>query len=199
MKTLILATALLLASFSAVTAQTVNDNIDKPVSNIHIELLGGSNGIGIQYDRRFKGNSAWGYGIGAGWGFSYSQSDFFRFKQNYQNLSVSPRMNYLLGRKNRKLELGVGMSIGYQFGTEEYDKLSVIYDSESGSYLAKTTHVKEKNNLMNYFFFANIGYRRQAHNGFLFRIGITPVFGFGGKHSIDKFQLVPYLGFGKSF
>ena len=125
MKTLILATALFFGSFSAVTAQTVNDNIDKPVSNIHIELLGGSNGIGIQYDRRFKGNSAWGYGIGAGWGFSYSQSDFFRFKQNYQNLSVSPRMNYLLGRKNRKLELGVGMSIGYhpREGKEQPDEL----------------------------------------------------------------------------
>lgn len=195
MKKIILTSTLLLASFISATAQVNNDNIDRPVSNIHVELLGGSNGIGIQYDRRLKGNSGLGYGIGAAYGFAYSSSNLFNFKKNIHYLSLSPRINYLLGKNNSKLELGFGTSLGYQFGTEEYTKREV--DHVTNSY--KTTNVKEKSNTFNYYFFGNIGYRFQSSHGFMFRAGIAPVFGFEDKHSIKGLGLSPYIGIGMSF
>lgn len=199
MQRVVLGAAILLGSLATVSAQTTGEEVSQPVRNLHLELFGGSNGIGIQYDSRLKGNSGWGYGLGAGWGLAYSSSDFFGYEKHIHNISLSPRINYLLGRRNRKLELGFGVSLGYQFGSEEYDK----YDfrvGETGQYeVHKVGHVKESRDMMNYFFFGNVGYRRQAPRGFLFRVGVAPFFGFEDSHSIKGFGLSPYLGFGWSF
>lgn len=199
MQRVVLGAAILLGSLATVSAQTTGGEVSQPVRNLHLELFGGSNGIGIQYDSRLKGNSGWGYGLGAGWGLAYSSADFFGYEKHIHNISLSPRINYLLGRKNRKLELGFGVSLGYQFGSEEYDK----YDfraGETGQYeVHKVGHVKESRDMMNYFFFGNVGYRRQAPRGFLFRVGVAPFFGFEDNHSIKGFGLSPYLGFGWSF
>ncbi len=199
MKNIILGAVILLCSITRVSAQTTSEVVGESIRNIHLELLGASNGIGIQYDSRFKGNTGWGYGIGAGWGFAYSSSNFFSYKEHAHNVSFSPRINYLLGRKNRKLELGFGMNIGYQYGSIEYDKYDWTIDDEGKLGVHYIGHVKESNNMMTYFFFGNIGYRRQAPRGFMFRIGLAPVFGFGGEHSINGIGFVPYLGFGMSF
>ena len=198
MKEMILGAAFMIGSFATVFAKTTNDSISGPVRNVSTELLGGSNGIGFHYDSRFKGNSGWGYGIGAGWGFSQS-SDFFNNVDRYHNLSVIPRINYLLGRKNRKLELGFGVNLGYLFGTQEYDTYKLVSQDDGTYYFDFDKHVKKNRHQFTYFFFGNIGYRRQANHGFVFRVGLAPIFGFGDSHTVDKFYLVPYLGFGKSF
>lgn len=199
MKCAVLGAAFLLGALVPATAQTASGDTDRPVRNVHVELLGGSNGIGIQYDSRLKGNSGWGYGLGAGWGLAYSSADVFGYKAHVHNVSLSPRVNYLLGRKNRKLELGLGVSVGYQFGSEEYDVYDWAVDEAGNNVMRYAGHAKESRDMMNYFFFGNIGYRRQAPRGFLFRVGVAPFFGFGGKHSISGVGLSPYLGFGWSF
>jgi hypothetical protein len=188
------------AALCSVTAaaQSSGRSADFPVKNISVELLGGSNGIGIHYDTRFKGNSGWGYALGAGWGFSQS-SNLFNNLERYHTLSAIPRVNYLLGRKNRKLELGIGANLGYLFGKEEYDTYRIVNMSEGEYLIEPDRHVTEHRHMFTYFFFGNIGYRRQAVHGLVFRAGLAPVFGFGGSHTVDKFYLLPYLGFGKSF
>lgn len=199
MHRVVLGAVVMLGSFATVSAQTTSQEVSKPVRNLHLELFGGSNGIGIQYDSRLKGNSGWGYGLGAGWGFAYSSADMFGYEKNIHNVSLSPRVNYLLGRKNRKLELGFGVSLGYQFGSAEYDQYDWAVGEDGNHEIRYAGHVKESMNMMSYFFFGNIGYRRQAPHGFLFRVGVAPFFGFEDKHSIKGFGLSPYLGFGWSF
>lgn len=182
-----------------VMAQDVKVSNDNPVKNISVELMGASNGIGIHYDTRFKGNNGWGYSIGAGWGFSQSGSDLFSYADKYNVISVVPRINYLTGRKNRKLELGFGVNLAYFFGRQEYDTYKLVNTANGMWYWTIDQHVKENRRQFFYFLFGNIGYRRQAPRGFLFRVGLSPTFGFGDNHTVDKFYLVPYLSFGKSF
>ncbi len=51
---------------------------------------------------------------------------------------------------------------------------------------------------MAYGCFGNIGYRRQSKIGFVFRAGLSPVFGFGG-NTVEGCYFLPYLGLGWSF
>ena len=48
-----------------------------------------------------------------------------------------------------------------------------------------------------------LGYRLQPRNGFLFRVGVIPIFDFGWKGSIANYvnvsMFIPYLGFGYAF
>ena len=197
MKKIIIATALLIGTQMTIFAQN-EEHVTKPVRNVSIELLGASNGIGLVYDSRFKSNDGWGYSIGAGWGSSKA-NDIFGNIENYQNVSISPRINYLLGKKNSKLELGLGLNLGYQFGSLEYNTYKQTNEVDGALYYEIDQHVKENKQMFTYFFFGNIGYRRQSTHGFVFRAGLSPTFGLVGSHTVDKFYLVPYLGFGKSF
>ena len=177
-----------------VSAQTNTDSINKPVRSISAELFGPSNLIGIHYDSRFKGNKGWGYSIGAAWGYMQKQYYFYDM-DHFHIISVVPRVNYLIGRKNHKIELGLGSNLGFVMGKEEY----LLYQDQGKYKLIFKGLVKEKHEFFAYYFFGNIGYRHQTRRGFMFRAGVTPMFGFGGKHSMEGIYIAPYLSFGKSF
>ena len=97
-------------------------------------------------------------------------------------------LNYLLGKKNSKLELGFGASLGmYQV------KGTIGYVKDTGwFYTSSKTQ-------FGYFFFGDIGYRYQRPNGFMFRVGVSPSFNFGDKYGLNKAAFFPYIGFGWSF
>ena len=181
-------------SIMNVSAQTTTDSINKPVRSISAELFGPSNLIGIHYDSRFKGNKGWGYSIGAAWGYMQNKYYFYDMDR-FHIISVVPRVNYLIGRKNHKIELGLGSNLGFVMGKEEY----LLYQDQGKNKLIFKGLVKEKHEFFAYYFFGNIGYRHQTRRGFIFRAGVAPMFGFGGKHSMEGIYIAPYLSFGKSF
>ena len=77
--------------------------------NLSVELLGAQNIVGINYDSRFKGNSGFGYRVGLGYGYGNNSG---LFDQKINGVGVPLELNYLLGKKNSKLELGFGASLG---------------------------------------------------------------------------------------
>ena len=91
-----------LCCFSAVMAQ-------QKTRNLSVELLGAQNIVGINYDSRFKGNSGLGYRVGIGYGYGNTSG---LFDQKINGVGVPLELNYLLGKKNSKLELGFGASLG---------------------------------------------------------------------------------------
>ena len=184
-------------SIMNVSAQTTTDSINKPVRNISAELLGPSNMLGVHYDSRF-GNKGWGYSVGLAW--TYLSTDNFINDINHFNIiSFVPRLNYLIGCKNKKLEFGLGTNLGVVFGRNEYDAYKIEQQPDHSYQFVFDKHVKENRSFAFYYLFTNIGYRHQTRRGFMFRAGIAPMFGFGGKHSMEGIYIAPYLSFGKSF
>lgn len=78
--------------------------------NISVELFGAQNTIGINYDSRLKGNSGLGYRIGIGFGYADNSN---LFDENIKGVGMPLEMNYLLGNKHNKLEIGIGTSLGF--------------------------------------------------------------------------------------
>ena len=91
-----------LCCFSAVMAQ-------QKIRNLSVELLGAQNIVGINYDSRFNGNSGLGYRVGVG--YVYGDTSGW-VDQKINGVGVPLELNYLLGKKNSKLELGFGASLG---------------------------------------------------------------------------------------
>lgn len=91
-------------------AQEKKSQKEKRYRSIYVELLGASNLVGISYDARIKESSSWGYRLG----ISYFLSTNSVFNNSHSNYGVffPLEMNYLMGKKKRKLELGVGTSLG---------------------------------------------------------------------------------------
>ena len=91
-----------LCCFSAVMAQ-------QKTRSLSVELLGAQTIAGINYDSRFEGNSGLGYRVGIGYGYGENSG---WFDQKINGVGVPLELNYLLGKKNSKLELGFGASLG---------------------------------------------------------------------------------------
>lgn len=161
--------------------------------HIAVEAFGAQNTIGINYDARLKGNSGLGYRIGIGYGYGNSSG---LFDQKVNGVAIPLELNYLLGKKKSKLEIGFGTSIGMYHINESVWVNTPSTPSEP-DYTGGLESVSS--NRMGYFLFGNIGYRYQPKRGFVFRIGITPSFNFGDKHGINRDSFYPYIGFGKSF
>ena len=163
------------------------------VRNISVEALGAQNTIGINYDTRLHGNSGWGYRIGIG--FGYGNSDSFFEETTIKGVGIPLEMNYLFGKKNSKLEVGVGTSIGVYRIKEG---LAFYYEStlEHPEGIFETHYNNDTR--FGYFFFGNIGYRYQRPKGFVFRTGFTPSFSFG-KCGLTRSFFYPYISFGWSF
>lgn len=158
--------------------------------SIYIELLGASNLIGISYDSRISPTSNWGYRLG----ISYFRSGSSPFSGSPSNdcIFFPLEINYLIGRKKSKLELGAGTSLGLY----KENIYFLEYDKPEGE--IKINSILQKT--FGYYLFSNIGYRYQSNNSFLFRAGINPSFSFKGKHGIKREPLLyPYLSFGYSF
>ena len=160
-----------LCYFSAVMAQ-------QKTRNLSVELLGAQNIVGVNYDSRFDGNSGLGYRVGIGYGYGNNSG---LFDQKINGVGVPLELNYLLGKKNSKLEL-------WYPGGENTDETSPKIDFYTSS---KTQ--------FGYFFFGDIGYRYQRSNGFMFRVGVSPSFNFGDKYGLNKAAFFPYIGLGWSF
>ena len=101
-----------LCCFSAVMAQ-------QKTRNLSVELLGAQNIVGVNYDSRFDGNSGLGYRVGIGYGYGNNSG---LFDQKINGVGVPLELNYLLGKKNSKLELGFGASLGVYQVKETYVK-----------------------------------------------------------------------------
>ncbi len=101
-----------LCYFSAVMAQ-------QKTRNLSVELLGAQNVVGVNYDSRFDGNSGLGYRVGIGYGYGNNSG---LFDQKINGVGVPLELNYLLGKKNSKLELGFGASLGVYQVKETYVK-----------------------------------------------------------------------------
>ena len=109
-----------LCCFSAVMAQ-------QKTRNLSVELLGAQNIVGINYDSRFKGNSGLGYRVGLGYAYGNNSS---LFDQKINGVAAPFELNYLLGKKNSKLELGFGASLGvYQVK----ETIGYVKDTGGGS------------------------------------------------------------------
>ena len=91
-----------LCCFSAVMAQ-------QKTRNLSVELLGAQNVVSVNYDSRFDGNSGLGYRVGIGYGYGDNSG---LFDQKINGIGVPLELNYLLGKKNSKLELDFGASLG---------------------------------------------------------------------------------------
>ena len=87
--------------------------------NLSVELLGAQNVVGVNYDSRFDGNSGLGYRVGIGYGYGNNSG---LFDQKINGVGVPLELNYLLGKKNSKLELGFGASLGVYQVKETYVK-----------------------------------------------------------------------------
>ena len=165
---------------------------------VYLEFVGASIPIGINYDSRFP-DSRFGYRVGVAYTIG-SMGEMFTGDgmkdEEIRGINVPIELNCLIGKsqKKSKFELGVGVNLGI------YEH-AVGYSLECGGPTDPSTI--EKDCMFGYFAFGNIGYRYQNTKGFLFRVGISPKFDFGGKNGIDSYvgvlSFIPYLSFGYSF
>ena len=126
--------------------------------SLSVELLGAQNVVGVNYDSRFKGNSGWGYRVGIGYGYGDNSS---WIDQKISGVGVPLELNYLLGEKKSKLEVGFGASLGMYHVKETSWFYSQPVPPETEG-IAEPYESKE--NRFGYFLFGNIGYRsHQKH------------------------------------
>ena len=170
---------------------------ETPNQSIYLELFGASNIAGVNYDARFKTTSPWGYRIGLSYTYS-EQYSMFSGSNSLYGPDIPLEINYLLGKKRSKLDLGLGLNLGYY--TEKYDTWYIKQTGEVNGipYYESEYAGEAKHSLWGYFFFGNIGYRYQPTRGFQFRAGLSPSFNLGGQHAVTK-GIFPYVSFGYAF
>jgi hypothetical protein len=155
---------ILLTSSQLVQAQSKDPN-----SGVFVELLGNGLLYSLNYDTRFTSAQD---GIGGRAGISYVSMDGL-------NLATIPLMaNYLLGKNGKYFEIGVGatyVALGAGVKTSGSNSPWYIADGWLGT--------------------MSLGYRSQpVDGGFLFRAGVTPLFGFG-----YFWPIYPQVSFGYAF
>lgn len=187
----------LLIVFLAASQTAMAQQDESTQKSLYAELLGASNLIGVNYDSRFKPNSPWGYRVGLGYTYSKNYG-LFSGSTSLKGVDVPLEANYLLGKKSSKLELGLGLNLGYY--TEKYDVYTIKNIGEEDGIPYYTTEYagEDSHSTWGYYFFGNIGYRYQPSHGFQFRAGISPSFNLGGKHAVTK-SIFPYISFGYVF
>lgn len=170
---------------------------DKISKSIYVELFGASNLVGVSYDARLGAATNWGYRIGVS--YTSDLNSLFDNSSSMRGVSIPLEMNYLLGRKKSKLDLGLGINLG--FYTEKISYTEYSYEMvDEMMILIPIQDVNLSKRLFGYYLFSNIGYRFQAVKGFQFRVGISPSLNLGGVHGVKKHpSIYPYLSFGYSF
>lgn len=168
---------------SKMYSQQINSGTTKAVQ---VELLGTYNMAGVSYEIRPASlKNKIGFKFGVGFGFtnddrvhlsSLKPSAIFIGQQAYQIVSLPMQANYLLGKKNHKLELGVGIS-------------------------PYVTNVKldDKSNLGCYWT-TNVGYRYQnMRKKFVLSTGLTTIVTkpFNNIESVNRVSVLPYFSIGK--
>ena len=141
--------------------------------SISIEALGVHNIVGVNFDSRFKGNHGFGYRVGVG----YTQGTHARMSPSatkVQGFAFPLEINYLLGKNEQKLELGLGCSLGY------YGERIEFLESGGHAYFPTTDRS------FGYFVFGNIGYRLQTKSGLMIRAGWAPSINYEDSKNIRR-------------
>lgn len=174
---------LLLAVSASLHAQTATNMSDSTMRlrSIFLESGCASNGLGLNYEQRLKHDPRWGWRAGVAWGFGMESASML-YSTSSRIYTGSLGMNYLIGKKRSKLELGAGVSAG-------------LYNSHFELKFVD----KEKSNSFGWYAYGNIGYRYQEKKGFQFRAGWSPLTGFGTKHGLNSYADIFYLSFGWAF
>lgn len=170
-----------------------NSFAQKNLHSFSVEAFGAQNTIGFNYDARIRGNYGLGYRIGIGYGYANNSG---LFDQKINGIGIPLELNYLFGKKNSKLEIGFGASLGIYHVKETIWYYYQPIPPETKGHDEQYTSSDKR---FGYFMFGNIGYRYQREHGFMFRIGITPSFNFGDKYGLKRAVFYPYIGLGKSF
>lgn len=161
--------------------------------SLYVEILGPSNGIGFNYEARFKKDSPWTYRAGLAFGYSQS-SYFFGSNQSTRVYSMPIGINYLVGKRHHQLEIGAGVNTGIY---NDHTSFYVMIPSGSG-FSIKEIH--EKSTKLDAFSFLTVGYRYTSSNGFQFRAGvISAVILTNRRHVSHNTAFAPYISFGKAF
>ncbi|WP_051617596.1 hypothetical protein [Prevotella sp. HUN102] len=183
----------LLALGSTTAFGQVDSKLNK---SIYGELGGASNGIGVNYDARFKEGSQWGYRVG--FGFGYSKTSFlFGVGTSTRVYSVPLEINYLAGKKKSRFEVGAGVNVGLY--NDHFIGFEIVPDEEHHGYNVRLTPYISENSV-SAVAFVNIGYRYTSTRGFQFRVGITPCYQLTpNRDVVNRFGLAPYISFGKAF
>ncbi|MDQ3277656.1 MAG: YfaZ family protein [Bacteroidota bacterium] len=130
------------------SAPVFSQDLQRPVSNIFLELGGNAGVLSLNYDRRFsKTNSGFGWRVGVGLGAvpSHIMASFIP--------TFPLGINYLLGKGSHHLEVGAGVTLA----NEDF--------SPSGERIASK------------YFVPSVGYRFQRLKGFSFRVFFSPFLG----------------------
>jgi hypothetical protein len=142
-----------LAVLSMIAALSCTAVAQSPASrnSIYVEFLGNGVFYSCNYDHRFT--ESFGMRVGVGY-LPYQEV----------NIATFPLMGYyLLGSGSHKLELGLGVSVILQGEEQGFSWMSAVDDQVRGNSVLGT---------------ATLGYRYQpADGGFVFRAGVTPLFG----------------------
>lgn len=158
----------------AITAGHAQDATERSIS---VEALGVHNIVGINFDSRFRGNHGIGFRVGVGYAQGKGKHIYFSPSgTKTQGVAFPIEINYLLGKKEQKLELGLGASLGYYGERMEFGIIG-------GHQYMPVTEKK-----FGYFVFGNIGYRLQTNSGLMIRIGWAPSINFddGGCHYLQR-------------
>lgn len=187
----------LLISCLAATQTAMAQQSENTQKSMYLELFGASNIVGVNFDSRLKPNSPWGYRVGLGYTYSKNYG-LLSGSNSIRGVDVPIEANYLLGKKRSKLEMGLGVNLGYY--KEKYDKwdLKEVKKEDGITYYEGIYAGEDCRSLWGYYCFGNIGYRYQPSHGFQFRAGISPSFNLGGKHAVSK-SVFPYISFGYVF
>lgn len=161
----------------AMLAFTVGYSQGSTERSVSIEAMGVHNIVGLNFDSRIKGNHGFGFRVGVGYAQGHGKHIYFSPSgTKTQGVAFPIEINYLLGKKDQKLELGLGTSLGY------YGERLEFPDIGGHQYMPVT----EKK--FGYFFFGNIGYRLQVPGGLMIRAGWAPSINFddGGCHYLQR-------------
>lgn len=171
-KGIVLLTGLLLAGINFCFSQGRNPSTYEPgrrAQSIYMELLGPGISYSFNYDSRFQQSLN---GLGGRVGISYYAAD------GNSMITIPIMVNYLLGKEGKYFEMGIGGTYAGFNSKESAEDNEILFVDGSG---VVGTMV--------------FGYRKQpVDGGFLFRAGISPMFGKG-----NFIPYYGYIGFGYSF
>ena len=164
-------------------------------SALYLELLGASNGLGLNYDARFNRDASSGFGwrTGLGFGYRYSSTgvaygfnktdrsndgstlDMSQIYNQCFRASIPLEINYLLGKGQSKFDLGAGSIF-----------CADLYTSKDGAKPQLAFGAVP---------YLSAGYRLVTERRFVFRAGFITPFSF----RTGEISLWPHIGFGRTF
>lgn len=200
---LLLTTPLHLSAYTAPDSVSVAPDYVMPPHALSLDLGGTSSGIGIAWDARFKKGSPWGYRAGLGWGYQ-EETTFLGPKSSIRFYNLPAEVNYLMGKRRSKLELGAGLQFSLFNSHVGFYQFHIDQEQQS-VYLVKTG--EEKRNQFKTNLTLTVGYRHISKKGFLFRAGLTPMLQLTDKWVSANYKeykrgtifIAPYLSFGWAF